>query len=50
LVIDAEKYLAVGEPIKRGLSPNGVAVNPDGKKAQCHRIIRGRWACLGQPA
>ena len=47
-VIDTEKYMVVSEPIKVGLSPNGVAVNPDGKKAQCHRIIRVRWACCSQ--
>lgn len=49
-VIDMENYLVVGEPVKLGLSPNDVAVNPDGKKAQCHPIIRVRWGWLGQPA
>jgi YVTN family beta-propeller protein len=41
-VIDTEKSMMVD---KVGLSPNGVAVKPGGKKAQCPRIIRARWAC-----
>jgi len=47
-VIDRDTNKVVGEPIKVVLAPNGVAVNPDGKKAQCHRIIRVRWACCYQ--